>query len=105
MATLFGTVREVSGGVSTDRTPELVLTKSIEELGELSREIMIARGYDDRVIGDDGVIGEAIDVVITMFDIIYLTNPNISEEELVEIAKRKTNKWKARIGENNAVVQ
>lgn len=75
------------------RTPYEVLAYLMEEVGELSSEIMIREGYSRKDIGKDGIIGEAIDVIVCALDIIYLDQPDVTENEIMIRLNLKLAKW------------
>lgn len=73
-----------------------VLAAFMEELGELSTEINIQAGFSSKTPGEDGIVGEAIDVILCAVDIIYLENPNITAEEFMNNVRKKLDKWKTK---------
>lgn len=75
------------------RSTYQVLGKLMEEVGELSQEVMIVDGFIDKPEGKDGVIGEAIDCITCCLDLIYLCYPNITKEEIMTILHMKLGKW------------
>lgn len=87
---IFATSRQIKDG----RTRYAVLSKAVEELGEMSQEVMIAEGDHYKQPGKDGVIGEAIDLMICCTDMIRGVYPEITEEEMRQIASLKLSKWK-----------
>jgi hypothetical protein len=93
MQTLIERIFHTSRRIKNGRSQYAVLAKAGEEFGELSQEVMIANGDHYKAPGNDGIIGEAIDLIICCTDIIQSANPNITEEELTIIADRKLNKW------------
>ena len=62
------------------------------EVKELEAEV--ANLYAGHDAGEDGVTGEAVDVILCALDLISITNPNLSWEELQEVMEKKYNKWK-----------
>jgi hypothetical protein len=74
-----------------------VLAATQAELGELSEEVAIASGDSYKEAGPDGISGEAIDLIISGLDLIYVNNPNVTEAELLAIAKPKLEKWLLKI--------
>ncbi len=82
-----------SESIKNDRTTSDVLSHMMTEVGELAQEIIISNGKSYKSPGDDGVTGEAIDVMLCALDIIALEEPGCSEEELFEYAVKKLNKW------------
>ena len=91
--TLFDLVQEYSMAVKDDRTRDDVLTHTMEEVGELATECKIAKGRSYKEAGPDGIIGESIDIILCALDMIYLENPDMTEDELLEIAMTKCKKW------------
>jgi hypothetical protein len=71
-----------------------VLAKAGEEMGELAQEVLISLGKHYKQPGPDGVVGEAIDVIVCMVDMIYGVYPDITEQILQEILEKKLTKWK-----------
>lgn len=70
------------------------ILKTQEEVGELSKEVNIHLGLINREPSVDGIVGEAIDTIISAIDTIYLYNPRITEEELLSTTLKKLTKWK-----------
>ena len=79
------------------RTRYEVLSKLMEEVGELAQEIGIAEGYQKREPGKDGIIGEVIDIINTSLDILWLTDPEIDKEEVMKVLDDKLLKWKTQV--------
>lgn len=81
--------------VQNDRTLQDVLTHLMTEVGELAQEIQIVEGKSYKEEGADGVVGEAVDVIICALDIIKLYRPSIKEDyDLSRIVQPKLKKWK-----------
>lgn len=89
-------ILSVSEQVKDNRTTSQVMLKVMEEVGELSTEITIANGNSYKEASVDGVIGEAVDSIITLLDVIKIHNPEITEDEISEIMHRKSDKWVAK---------
>ena len=68
----------------------------VAEVGELSEEVDIALGTSYKTPSEDGVIGEAIDVIVASLDLISVHNPDFTEEQFMEYALKKMNKWKSK---------
>lgn len=64
-----------------------------EETGELATEVAIDLGFKKRKPGTDGVIGEAVDVIVASVDMIYAENPLITVDEIYELVAAKCGKW------------
>jgi NTP pyrophosphatase (non-canonical NTP hydrolase) len=70
-----------------------VLAATQSELGELSEEVAIESGDSYKEHGPDGIQGEAVDMIISGLDLLYVNNRNVTEAELLAIAKPKLEKW------------
>jgi NTP pyrophosphatase (non-canonical NTP hydrolase) len=98
--TIIKEVFKASDDVKNDRTLQDVLTHLMTEVGELALEIQIQEGKSYKTCGEDGVIGEAIDVIVCALDIIKLNNPNIREDyDIYKIVDAKLKKWKEHANE------
>lgn len=71
-----------------------ILTKSFEEVGELATEVGIVYHGFYKQPGADGIVGEAIDVILCMLDIIHIQYPDMTVEQVKQIAAYKLQKWK-----------
>ena len=87
------------------RTLDFDLAKLIEEVGELAIEIQINQ---DRLPqskgGEDGIVGEAVDVVNVALDIAFIAMTNdcdMTVEEMAEtlrlISARKLARWEEKV--------
>lgn len=93
MKTLVTEIFEYSARINNARTPSDIAKYSVTELGELMEEIIISEGQSYKEPGKDGVVGEAIDVIACMVDLIHVARPGITEEEILKIARPKLEKW------------
>lgn len=91
--TLVELVKVYSRKIEDGRSPYYVLSKIMEEVGELSTEVAIHEGDSYKEAGKDGVIGESLDAIISLLDLIYLIKPDFNEHDLKRIAKPKCEKW------------
>lgn len=91
---LVGDVFAACDSIDNGRKLDDVMVHMMTEVGELAQEIIIAAGRSHKQPGKDGVVGEAIDVINCALDIIRLTEPNITEEQLRVICDPKLGKWK-----------
>lgn len=64
-----------------------------EECGELATEVQIKLGMKDREPGKDGIVGESVDSILCLLDIIALDAPDMTYDELHEILSNKLDKW------------
>ena len=92
--TLVEDIFAASDEIDNDRTPQDILNWLFTETGELMEEHIIAQGKSYKQEGDDGVVGEAIDAILCLVDLIHVVAPELSEQDLQRIAKIKLQKWK-----------
>ena len=85
--------------LDADRSTYSVFASAMSEAGELGQELAIANGDSYKKPSVDGVIGEAIDTIITLLDLIYVENPEFSEQQIDEYASTKLDKWLAKLNE------
>lgn len=81
-------VREYSKNIKNDRTEYDVFKHLCAESEEIRQEL------STNTPGEDGVMGECIDVILCALDMIFLDNPNITEQEIINYAHKKCEKWK-----------
>lgn len=100
-------ILEVCMRVKDKRDEYKVLGHTMAELGELAEEITIYKGDSYKGAGSDGVIGEAIDTILCLVDLIYVhcesQGIELTESMLQEIAERKLNKWEYKVTENQTI--
>ena len=75
-----------------------ILNSLNSEYRELIEEIDLVN--ESKPAGDDGVIGEAVDMISCLLDMILQVNPNISSSELNDILSKKCDKWVRLYGNN-----
>lgn len=98
-------ILKVSQIVKDNRQPLQVLAKVMEEIGELSQEVNIHEGFVRKEKGGaDGVTGEAIDAIISLIDLIYLYEPHISKEEILQITNNKLAKWQKNVEKRKELI-
>ena len=90
---MYDEVVEVAKRVNDGRTVQDVLGFVVAEVGELAEEVGIKYGISPKEPGKDGVFGEAVDILAAVMDLIYVDNPNVTEEEVLEYLRVKLNKW------------
>lgn len=93
---LVGTVLALSREADqyhNNRTIDDILAHGVGEMRETMDEVDIVMGRAPGPAGVDGVVGESIDTILCMLDLIYKTDPSITEEEIVAIAEMKGAKW------------
>ncbi len=90
---VFDLVTNYSKIIIDSRTRSDVLEHAMEELGELATECKIAKGRSYKTAGPDGVVGESVDLILCALDMIYIDNPDLTEDEFNSIVKAKCEKW------------
>ena len=91
---LINKILEASRRVKNNRSLYYVSGKLQEETGEVATEVAIAAGDSDKESGGkDGLIGECVDVILAAVDLMYVHNPDITEEALMEKVEEKLDKW------------
>lgn len=94
MKTLVDIITDASAEIKNDRTIQDILNHAMTELGELALEVQIAEGKSYKQPGKDGVVGEALDVIACMVDIIYTHYGVLATEEyMISLMKPKLDKW------------
>lgn len=88
--TIFDTSRRIKNG----RNRQSVLAYLMEEVGELATEVNIKEGHSNKGEGKDGIVGEAVDVILCAVDMIFVNNPEVTEEEVQAIIESKLSKWR-----------
>lgn len=86
-------VFNTSDAVINTRSNFEILAHVMEELGELSEEVIINEGLSYKSAGTDGIVGEAVDTMICILDLIRRAHPEITKEQLNAIAQVKCQKW------------
>jgi hypothetical protein len=85
---LISIVREYSNTIKNGRTTINVFESLSDEYTELTEEL-----YTDTP-GPDGIAGESIDVILCCLDLIFLSTPGMTDEDIVNYAEKKCIKWK-----------
>lgn len=89
-------VLNVCKTIKHQRTIETITTHMLGEVSELCDEVKkIDTGEP---FGDDGILGEACDVMLTLIDLVYMHNPDITVEDFKKTMARKSAKWVAVYG-------
>lgn len=95
---LINQILGVSRRIPVYREEYSILAHTMEEVGELAQEIsIVCGGKSYKQQGPDGIIGESIDAILCLVDMIYIhaqkNGIDITEEQLMEIAQKKLDKW------------
>lgn len=102
---LFSVVRTISQQADVYqpvRTAQSIVGNTVSELGEVAIEVNIEAGHSYKKPSEDGVVGEAVDTILCLLDLIYKHSPNITEEELEFFAVKKGSKWISKLKEHTA---
>jgi hypothetical protein len=91
--TLVNRCLAMSRRIKDNRSVPDVQYKLTEEFGELGQELLIAAGKHYKMPGKDGVIGEALDMIVCLIDMIYHHQNDVTEEQLAEMIQKKLDKW------------
>lgn len=70
-----------------------ILASGTEELGELAVEVRIAHGNKPGVPGKDGIVGEAVDLILVAADMIHSELGSLDNELVHNTIKKKLAKW------------
>lgn len=92
-ATLVNRCLAMSRRIKDGRTIPDIQYKLSEEFGELGQELLIAAGKHYKKPGKDGVIGEALDIIVCCIDMIYNHDKDVTEEQLAVMIQKKLEKW------------
>lgn len=93
--TLVSEIIKTAVQVQSTRDIQDILTHAMTEMGELAQEVQIAQGNSYKSAGADGIVGEALDVISCMVDIIYVHYGVLADEEyMISLMKPKLEKWK-----------
>ena len=85
----------VGNCIKDGRTPQDVMISLVSEVGELAEEVNIrfSTRATYKTVGSDGVIGEGVDVILCVMDLLHLAHPELTHDDLMEIANTKLSKW------------
>lgn len=90
---LYQSIVAVSDRIHNRRSEQDVFNKLIEEVGELAIEIAVHNKRTYKKGGPDGIVGEAIDAINCLVDLIHLHRPDFTESDFAKIAYEKQLKW------------
>lgn len=84
-------VRYYSEKIDNSRTVVSTLDHAFGEMRELDDEV--GKYIRGEPLGEDGIVGECMDVINCILDLLYQAHPEITEEDMIAIQKRKCDKW------------
>jgi hypothetical protein len=79
--------------LQNERSLQDIMGSAMSELGETAIEVNIETGHSYKQPSPDGVVGEAVDTIMCMLDLIHRHSPDFTEEDLANIAMAKGSKW------------
>lgn len=89
--TFISTILDAALAVRDGRTHRDVIFHAVTELGELAEEVQIKIGSGrGKTAGDDGVAGEALDLILCLIDYLRLLDPLTSDTRLVSVLNAKS---------------
>lgn len=84
-------VLDTAKRVQNNRTMPDIFRAMNGEMSELADEVQLV--LDGGEPGPDGILGEAVDVMSCLLDLIYKSNPNITQADIEAVMKLKAAKW------------
>jgi NTP pyrophosphatase (non-canonical NTP hydrolase) len=87
------TILEVSKRIDNARTANDVMNSIVEEVGELAREVRCAYGPSYKEAGYDGILGEGVDVIASVVDLMYIHDPDVDVGDIMCTLREKLEKW------------
>jgi hypothetical protein len=72
-----------------NRTVQSIFNHAQSEMGEIALEINIADGQSYKAPGSDGIVGESLDAIAAILDLIYKVNPDFPKEEYLQATNPK----------------
>ena len=93
MNSLIEDIFDTSNAIKDGRTIKDVYIYSQSEMGELAEEINIDFGHSNKLPGKDGIVGEAIDAIICLFDLIHIQEPELTPQAIQLMCQVKLLKW------------
>jgi hypothetical protein len=77
--------------IDNGRTTNTIYDHLKSEAVELDEEMVKYNANEPQ--GDDGIVGESVDVMLCALDLIYSVNPSVSSDYIIAILERKIAKW------------
>ena len=96
MTDIFNLVKAYSDRIKNDRTVNDIFIHGSEEMNELDEEL--DKKANKQALGPDGVIGEAIDVISCMLDLLMKEDPTFTSNQFNEYLDKKCKKWGYKYG-------
>lgn len=95
MPDIIQEIFDTGDSIQNNRHPIDVLTYAGTEMGELSQEVLIEYSNlaSHKSPGADGIVGEAVDAIICLVDLIRVHDSSITSDEVHTIIMKKLSKW------------
>lgn len=90
----FDIVRFFSKEIQNGRSLADIMRHTKSEMAELDDELALVEAGAEE--GKDGIVGEAIDVIACMMDLIFVHAPNTTDAQLTLLLLQKCEKWARR---------
>lgn len=90
---MLDTIFQTSDRIQNNRSLTDIFTYLVEEVGELATEVNIKTGYSTKQQGKDGIVGEAVDAIICLVDLIHQYDSSITSDQVMDVVERKLTKW------------
>lgn len=82
---------ELCRQVKNDRGSWTIFDHATEEMRELEEEVNLSEMLEKP--GEDGILGESVDVILCMLDMIATQCPDVTMEDLEAYMDKKYAKW------------
>lgn len=92
---LYGIVSQFSDRVNNGRTNQDIYNHGLGEMEELQSEVIYKKKNLEP--GPDGILGEAVDVIACMMDLIRKNYPMVTDAELEAAMLHKCQKWERKV--------
>lgn len=99
--TAISSIVAFSKKIKDDRDINKIFLHAMTEMGELSEEILIDKGLSYKEPGVDGVVGEAVDLLICIVDLLHFhlkqkgvdLSGGVIDAYIKDVAENKLKKW------------
>lgn len=71
-----------------NRTVQSIYNHAMSEMGEIALEVNIEDGQSYKAPGSDGIVGESLDAIAAMLDLVYKVNPAFHKHHYLEATSK-----------------
>lgn len=71
-----------------NRTVQSIYNHAMSEMGEIALEVNIEDGQSYKAPGSDGIVGESLDAIAAMLDLVYKVNPDFPKDRYLEATNK-----------------